>query len=1120
MKSTIGTRSNSSSNSGSPISSSDPNSAVSIPSRQTKEILPEMDASENIAARPPPTENGGRNQDAIANRMFSSASGSSFSSSLQQQQQQPREVELPAEKEKSTTSIITNTNMTSKEPQSSVTRMTSRRSQSANSSTFLSNTNSSPKNSDVVAAAPLLGTPGRVRSLRKSTVEQTTATVTINKQGKNESESATVMADPISAHILSTLDTESHAIALQKDAESLYRDFFFPMCFPWSKPRVALPPTVPRDIEDLQGVLYGDHDFEDGIPISALRGQRAFQRTYWETDYIGNYPCEYGIRRSSDPGVMELTCAMTIPKEEDHDGLKSSTLLDDGLRAEVTNCMPWHWSSRSPFGSENTSFSPQPIQQEKHQRHSTIFPHETKKEDYEKRRKQWTRKWRVSVKVAGVSSRREVLVNESMGMKENRERGDSDRKSNPKALTIKGATQIATSLPNAKRRRLMTASFPTSIQNGKGISLAAAQALDEKGFAASLGLYDCRSATFPSNGLRFQMNPTGITNPEKLKTKRVNIGRTRLIWSHMNLGGNTNRRSNIDIDDFNDSNIADFPLFGGDTFYVPPKKITYSSLLTGFKLEASSHKRPREVAVAVRVNGKFIGKEENKSPKILSSAVEDLQQSTNSCSMITKKNDNIGVMIHDEELIKRISSNAHNATCTFERRDYIDHLLQDYKPVNKKKAVTLQQDQHGNHEYPVQKSNNIASKFVSMKHGGTSVLKYIAPTFTVLPLEDGSMRTLCLSHGSMNNCGVHSILNQSAKKYQGEKVCSVCWSASEKSVVHECIDCGLVAHLECCHDKGKIWYGKEDSITEQIITNDESLKKYGCALSWRCSVCHHYNNKNTQTSNGTSSSDTSSVSGNRSERKSSRRISKIPSRYVSENQSYRITDLSSSRSSRTGYKYRPSWKCSLCPHSGGAMSPTYDSSGINNDNPISWTHEVCRIWTMSPAVTNTNKGMFSKLSDICAICGKGGSLSSDPRLRQNSMNGLVKCAAKSCNVTFHPFCALIASKCTSTADINAEIPESIAKRTHVATKDEQLFLEEQLKKDAILTKQFSLQILELEREEEKGNRKKCHIPVSFCCLHNPNREKSLWGCLPQGDILSSVMRVPVVEPPQVQKKLA
>lgn len=62
--------------------------------------------------------------------------------------------------------------------------------------------------------------------------------------------------------ILSALDMDSYEEAAWEDADRVMKNHILPKCLPWSKPMVPLLRSLPRDIEDMLGVLHAGDDEE------------------------------------------------------------------------------------------------------------------------------------------------------------------------------------------------------------------------------------------------------------------------------------------------------------------------------------------------------------------------------------------------------------------------------------------------------------------------------------------------------------------------------------------------------------------------------------------------------------------------------------------------------------------------------------------------------------------------------------------------------------------------------------------------------------------------------------------------------------------------------------------
>jgi len=975
---------------------------------------------------------------------------------------------------------------------------------------------------DEDAVAPTTRRPRRTSSEKNSSGSQYSTYTPIYE----DIEKTTPMSSPIDANdidILASIDKCAEHITKLHDVNVCY-SLLFPAAFPWHNPPQELAPILPRDIDNHPGVVFADHDYNTSLPETATEGKRGFRRIlHWDNAKMNcGYPYAAAARRAETPGVMDLHLNMTFHQEKQISmierslpvnswEMKRKNLFDLGERAEIASCMPWHWSGKYDFADKI-----QNVENEKcifdmsscedyNDIYKGMIQEEQEKSKHDDRQNYWYRNWKVSVKVSGVSSRGRILNNPKKDMIENSSNNivNSRReRQNLKNITQsqnianeqKSKLQIESSKQNSsKRPRLTNALFPAFVQSGRSMLTAKAASMDEEGLSSYLGSYDCRFAAVTNN----DKNPT--------KAKRVNVGRTRLMWTSIDVGNDTYSKKNN----------------------------TYTSILTGAKLDSSTfYKRPRLVDVAIKVNGEQImeetkesksdqtvaiqkqnGKGKNGKMKVKSNDSENKKNSNKPRLKISLKNLNqskkqIPAISSTSNRIPLHENNAFNALCTYDRSSYLDKLRLTGRSNTKKKSFEQAES------LEISPESAASSQIITMKYGTTSSLKYKEPIYSLLPLDDGYLRTVCQSTGSMNGCGIHSILNQASRKQNGERVCSICWTPdSTNASLRECVDCGLLVHLSCCKDKGEISRGDE----YDILASDPHLPIE--VEKWRCSVCVHYKNNNKM-----GSKDEKNVhnSVEAPKRKKARRASKMPSRYLSKS----YNQVSISTKIKANHKYRPSFKCSLCPHSGGAMSPACAFDDSVNFQCQKWTHEVCRIWNTRPQHDNVEP----YLPDICAICGEcnpsniSHQVESPQHLeskeKKSRSNFLVKCAAKGCMVAFHPFCAMLVSKCRSDEN-NRE--SNYASRSETTSTHEAIFgneassvLAKKLKDDYSLSKQYTLQLLELSRLEGSngtfpGEKKKSVVPVAFCGIHNPKRHPSLYGYIPEDFSFASSMRIPLAQ---------
>jgi hypothetical protein len=510
------------------------------------------------------------------------------------------------------------------------------------------------------------------------------------------------------------------------------------------------------------------------------------------------------------------------------------------------------------------------------------------------------------------------------------------------------------------------------------------------------------------------------------KKAKSHTGRGRLVWSEPSIGAQ-----------------------GG---------VAYRSTLSCQPIESSQgHKRPRQVRVGVCVDGAL------------------LQTGGDDKEFCRKKVRQIHPTLEGEEINVPDWSNA---TCTLDRKSYLSALLKN--PKRNPDAVIL-----------------------GVTNEGEKLVKYTPPNLISLPCNEGTFRVVCLKPGTLPGINIHQMITNSTNRLRKKEglsssVCSVCWTGSivdEKtehcSAVFDCVDCALPAHLECCFDSG--------------IFLDEPHKKI-----WRCAVCTDYYavEKSGCTENigplrQSESTETDGIVRSPAKESKPRRRSKIPDRYKADSFTTVVSNRGRRSSPRNAHSIetsvshkmaqqgsietmgyaRPSHKCSLCPHLGGAMS----KFNALKDDKKHWTHEICRIWCRS---TRLFSPVF-QVETVCAICGLGnlGKLrSSDPVV------SLMKCAAKGCHVYFHPMCATLVSRVPSTPDSSLDqisSPREVKKNFHAFNSAI----------DAELAAQYTFHYLS-EVDSEDQTRSLQHeelggmIPVSFCGWHNPRRELSLFGCPP------------------------
>lgn len=816
--------------------------------------------------------------------------------------------------------------------------------------------------------------------------------------------------------------------------------FLIPPHFPW-RDTSCLPQkiakTIPRDIDDLHVVTHCDDELY--APFGDFKGPLGFGR-YDNGQTRGNYGvhedtqdvapslmdmkpdgCSAAMkprfepaaaaRRSADPGVIELM-VQALPSSIGDTGEDTgrtfspnrwrSRLLADPDHGETFARLPFSWKSKEgnalldDIGNGQSQMAIQNTAAESHLGANDVeFLQLREAQLIAQRRRSialsCSQKWNVSVKAGGVSSRStlfptsEVLISNSDDLPEN--------------------------MRKVIRPMLCAASLPQSVLTGETVATERALEMDNDGLAYSLGSYDCRVIE-------------KLLNPKKdfRRSKKVEVGRNRLVWSNI-----------VQADD--------------PSFPTTRSKVSYNSLITGQKMDDKKNRRQTEIKVGVRIFGKLLIEEALEDQPVANVNSRKRKHSTRQVEneAPTLKRTLVPESRTDEELDSAF--NTLHAHILAQKSASSEDATKS--ATNDSDVVYL--DTPGDSALPscVEKGDIISSLMKleqkksaeeKKRKGSSSQSVSIRPRFACVPLEDGLLRTVCLQAGNMTKLAAQQII-QEAIMSESRQVCSVCWSddGDGEEGVLECVGCGLLAHSNCCYDKGA------------LLTNGSKNGK--SARHWRCAFCNHF-------------------TGIKSKR---RRALKKPSRFddCETNESFHHASNGDESNDQCDTSH-PS--CSLCPHSGGAMSQ------IDTDSD-KWVHEVCRVW--SGAATSCDQKdetlKQSPLSTVCALCGTGGA-------------GLTRCAARGCFVSFHPMCALLASK---TGTYN-----QAGKRRRNSRHNNELNEE-----DEKLCNEYTLQLVQLSRQGAtdssilNGEDTACNVvPIAYCGLHNPRRDPSYFGCLPGGKI--------------------
>ncbi|KAL7536725.1 hypothetical protein ACHAXR_011212 [Thalassiosira sp. AJA248-18] len=897
--------------------------------------------------------------------------------------------------------------------------------------------------------------------------------------------------DDLIVQILARLDGPSYRQSLYQDAGSINENFLVPPHFPWHS-RKRLPQkmvkTLPRDIDDLhvisqcQDELHAPDKFGFGrYENGQSRGNYSIAPLADSLSFKTFSGASAAARRSHDPGVLELNTQMQLPSSID--AVMNTTdpqaptpaekwkaeLLKDSAHSEMLSHLPFHWGKKGEPHSVEHSGSGKPEAHVELSEDGTESQKLTGIRSRSRAQKELAtacmRKWKISLKVGGVSSRTTLF---------------------PSSTVIDTCSdQVMGNTRKVIRPMLRLAYLPQSVQAGQTVPTETATEMDNAGLAHSLGSYDCRYIDALLNHQK---------RDSSNRTKRVEVGRTRLVWSN---------------------------LIQGDEPFLPStrNRVNFNSLITGQRVDASKCKRPTEVKVGVRLNGRIITEE----------AIEDIPTTTNTNARkrkhSTRQSENEAPALKmyiqcpesrtDEEIDSALSyysnhlqevqpredkffqrSTANGAVVYLEMGDQssshtdIDRneIIAALLKLNQKKTAQKKLKRSAS-------SDTMLAEAAPIVYGGSQVIKRSnPPRFACVPLEDGLMRTVCLNAGTMSGAAVHQVIREISEQKPGRR-CSVCWSdeGTGKEGVAQCVKCGLLAHSKCCLDKGEFSASSSVSPKEKEISectrqgqgnnmngaaNVDGERSDDQTEEWQCAVCCRYTRREPKP------------------------------RKFADGETYSLSNNTGGNVAANINANMPGPRCSLCPHRGGAMSQLESASDVAGHSH-KWAHEVCRIWngldiSDDPKLKECSS-LFqefpngSPLSTVCALCGTG-------RMKGNKsmqFNGLTRCAARGCFVAFHPMCALLASKVGM--DDSAGKAKSVRTRktrhTEQAGEEKKSDDNHNIEADKKLCKEYTLQLVQLTRTEGAVDSageddKSTIIPVAFCGIHNPQREDSFFGCLP------------------------
>ena len=535
------------------------------------------------------------------------------------------------------------------------------------------------------------------------------------------------------------------------------------------------------------------------------------------------------------------------------------------------------------------------------------------------------------------------------------------------------------------------------------------------------------------------------------------------------------------------------------------------SLITGKKLDESKSKRPTEVKVGLRLNRRVVMEEVKNLSIAKSSNGRKRKHSTRQAE--NQRHQQKTLQCPESRTIEEIDaalnshfnlSAKHGSIVVYEMGGSnlspfsidSDEIIATLLKYNQKKP-----HQKKPRRIAFSDARSSIETLNTLSGGSQSTQKCNAPHFACVPLEDGQLRTFCLTTGNMAGKAVHRLVCEAIQQETGRR-CTVCWSCegSGKEGVQECIKCGLSAHPSCCYSKGSLSIASIDSensmncplgspndINSAALHSNAKSQITAIDYQWQCAVCCHF-----------------------SETKP-RRNPRTPPHFSVEETCVLLNGNGDNNANVPGPR------CSLCPHRGGAMS-LLESSDDSVQSPR-WAHEVCRIWSDFNICGESNMDEYSSLSrpprrsptsrSVCALCGTGGSKGNNS-MRVNA--GLTRCAAFGCSVVFHPMCALL-SRLSPEMCMDVQGSEYKPARTRRTRHTKQQrkeekgsIIDENIEADKKICKEYTLQMVQLTRAEQgvgSANKEEntTIIPVAFCGIHNHRRKDSFYGRLPGGAVI-------------------
>jgi len=490
------------------------------------------------------------------------------------------------------------------------------------------------------------------------------------------------------------------------------------------------------------------------------------------------------------------------------------------------------------------------------------------------------------------------------------------------------------------------------------------------------------------------------------------------------------------------------------------QRVPYRSLLTGDRIEGSAWKRPLQVKVAIRLNGALLSSKRSTAKRRaleLDAALSNEEPFSYSGRTVNDAVDSV-CRVADAD-----TGTGDHSQCSLNSERLLAEASRQLLRRDKSTASGLLHLIRQELAIRVQSTNARTNPVV-----GAGQLVFVPPCIDCVPTEDGLLSVVCTKPGRVNWVRLstessdesrHSVSTLILRELASQwSCCSICWRLDSPMV----------------NDGSSVTC---DTCTARVHAACLPLKQGDSP--WVCRAC------------------------------------------------------------RTKAKTVEESKCTFCHHSGGEL--------VQEENGA-WVHEICRTWCIECSSKPDNSGANGYAGSGRPSCSNEfesptpletlrRAQAADPSIKPmaalgdndalrchlcaKSTNAVVRCAAESCSLQFHPMCAVIASMVSIDARAIVDLYLLIvcsrfhcrflfgqAANVHYHQKLSQGDAKE---RDAFFCSQYQLSMLHTSfcggGSATGGN--SATLPVAFCGYHNPARPEDLYGLYPGGfSVESGVMRIP------------